>query len=386
MLYDFYDHRNDTERRMSDTHCQPGVPFLNKTKKRLITEESMSETRRGAVKAPKKKEKENKGRQENIILAAINEIKDGLFDGVVIFLSDKMENKDVMTGIALKHFFEDLHIPAQILSNKFHARRRCVDPVLAASIDEDREIERFIAISLSAKAEYQIVGDEYKKTYILFNTAIGKGVNRFAVKNLSSPTGQCIVELLFPAMLDAMTERGLGKISGRTLTDLYVAMLYATSGYERKVCVSALDTMKNLIKEGADYREAYVRYDMMPTESLECARLLTSSLSITNRIATCMISNSSLPENSSRNAWEKAVRAFRNLDGADAWVVYIEEEPGTFYTILQAKGSSGYDVSKVAKKNNGTGDERFCRCIIYAMDIQKVMKDTREMIEATRRK
>lgn len=341
----------------------------------------MSETRRGAVKAPAKTPEEIQ--QQNIILATINENTKGLFNGVVIFLSDKMEQKDVMTAIALKHFFQDLNIPAQILSNKYHARKRCVDPGLIAEMDEELNIKRFVAISLSAKAEYQIVGDEYKKTYLLFNVAIGRAINRFAVKNLTSTTGQCIVELLFPCMLDAVSETHCGKISKRTLTDLYVAMLYATAGYERKVCVSALETMKNLIREGADYKEAYVRYDAMPIESLECSRLLTSGLSITDRIATCLIKNSALPEGSSRIAWEKAVKAFRNLDGADAWVVYVEEEPGTYYTILQAKGSTPYDMTKVAKKNNGNGDEKFGRCIIYGFDIQKVMKDTRDMISSS---
>ena len=166
-------------------------------------------------------------------------------------------------------------------------------------------------------------------------------------------------------------------------------MMYTLRG-QRFIRPTTIDTIRILTQDGADYTAASYYISKISTETLNCTKILLDRLTVKNRIAISRIPydliDQETPLSELRSNFDKSVHLFRNLDSADAWIVYIEQEPGVYYTILQTRKSLPYDMRKVAKKNNGLGTETFCRCVIYEMDIQKVQDDMRMHMLTTQRR
>lgn len=307
-------------------------------------------------------------------------IENNFYDGVVIFLSEMLPEKDIVASIALKHFFIDNGIHAEICVKMEHCIKFSVDPKYYLEFVEVPSLSNFLAYTVGCGHEYEIENQEYRASTEAFNIMTSnRDIVRFGVKNLISADGICVADVIYPEMKNS----GL-IISREVITELYLAMLCATEKYERKVYGTSLRTMSELMKDGADYKDANVRFGSMPLAVLECHALMHKYLKVNGDMARIIVPFGAASKECTRLVWEKAVKAYRNTDDINIWCVQIEEEDGAYYSIVQAKSNQGFDLTRVARRNNGNGTECFIRCIIYSFDLDKLTHDIRDMMRAAR--
>ena len=317
----------------------------------------------------------------NIFALTHNYIENNFYDGVAIFLSEDLFEKDIVTAIALKKFFIDNGIKAEIVVKLEHCLKFSVDPKYYPEFVESPTLKNFLGYTIGCAHEYEIENQDYRVATETFNIMTGnKDIIRFGVKNLISNEG-CVscVDVIYPEMKNS----GL-YISEEVVTDLYLAMLCATEKYERKVYGESLKTMNQLILDGANYKDANVRFGSMPLAVLECHALMHKHIKVNGDMARIIVPFGEGSKECTRLVWEKAVKAYRNTDNINIWCVQIQEEDGAYYSIVQAKNNQGYDLTKVARRNNGNGTESFIRCIIYSFDLDKLTHDIREMMRQTK--
>lgn len=317
---------------------------------------------------------------QNLFSLTHDYIEDNIYDGVVIFLSEELLEKDIVTAIALKHFFTDNGIHTEICVKMEHCKKYSVDPKYYPEFVEIPSLRDFLAYTIGCGHEYEIENDEYRVATEAFNIMTSnKDIVRFGVKNLISADGISCVDVIYPEMKNS----GL-YISNEVITELYLAMLCATEKYERKVYGTSLRTMSELMKDGADYKDANVRFGSMPLAVLECHALMHKYIKVNGDMARVIVPYKAASKECTRLVWEKAVKAYRNTDKINIWCVQIEEDDGAYYSIVQAKSNQGFDLTRVARRNNGNGTENFIRCIIYPFDLDKLTHDIRDMMRTTR--
>ena len=313
---------------------------------------------------------------ENIFALTHRYIEQNLYDGACIFLSEDLLEKDIVAAIALKRFFNDNDIRAELCVTKANCDRLSVDPKYREEMVDCPTLKNFIGYTIGCAHEWEIENDYYRSATETYNIMTSnRDIIRFGVKNLIAADGISCVDVIYPEM----KQSGL-YISPEVITELYLAMICATEKYERKVYGQSLKTMSELLNDGADYKDANVRYGAQPLETLECHALMHKYLKVNGDLARIVVPYGSASKACTRLVWEKAVKAYRNTDKINVWCVQIEEEDGAYYSIVQAKANQGLDLTRVASRNNGNGTENFIRCIIYSIDLDKITHDIRDMM------
>lgn len=319
----------------------------------------------------------------NLFTSIINAIRMTTYKQIVIFLSDVMKPSETEAAIAVKDFMNENGFPCCILMDKRTAHIKNFYPDFESQFVyklpcEDNE---FIALAIGVDSRVDILCNQtYQKAVLTFSVSCGReSTSNFAAKHVNNPAFQCSTVLLYPMLKKLAADKNL-VLSTNVKTKFLISMFFTLYG-QRNICASTIDTFKMLNEDGADYNEAEYQINKISETTLECTKLLLNNMTVNDNLAVAMIKRSDMvnlqnaTEKSIRHGFDKAVHMFRNLETAKAWIVYVEEPDGAFYVILQTRRNSGYDMRKVAKKNNGIGNSIMCRCIIYDMDIKKVRYD-----------
>lgn len=304
---------------------------------------------------------------------------------VVIFVADSLKPAEIEGAVAVKDFFTENNIPCGIMMDRKLKNLKNFYPEFEKDFIYSLpcEDDEFIALALGVENRVDIVCKSiYRKAILTLSISCGKeSTSNFAAKHVNDPSQQCSTSLIYPRLKQMAIEQHM-VLSKKVKTEFLVAMYFALYG-QREIYSSTIDMIRDLGNDGADYGEAEYQISKISENTLECTRLLLKRLHVSNQLAIAIIHQSDLqglndvPQKELRQSFDKAVHMFRNLETARVWIVYVEETDGAYYTILQTRRNTGYDMRKIAKKNNGIGSALFCRCIIFEMDLKKIQYDTR---------
>lgn len=314
------------------------------------------------------------------------------FRTVLIFMDNMLKPGEMMSALAVRDFFRENGLDADVIVDKRTFEKKNFYPEFAHEFiyHVPSDFTHFSALAVGIKCWANMMCyNVYRQSYLTFSVSYGKeATTNFAVQHLNAPDRQCTAELLYVMLRKLAADRNL-TLSTAVKTKFLIAMMYTLRG-QRFIRPTTIDTIRILTQDGADYTAASYYISKISMETLNCTKILLDRLTVKNRIAISRIPydliDQETPLSELRSNFDKSVHLFRNLDSADAWIVYIEQEPGVYYTILQTRKNLPYDMRKVAKKNNGLGTETFCRCVIYEMDIQKVQDDMRMHMLTTQRR
>lgn len=319
--------------------------------------------------------------KENLILHTLYLLSTGRYTSVSLFLNKRMAVKDVASALALKHFFEENGIIANIIGAKENVEQYSIPLRYRTEIEEYPRTPSFISILLSCKNEDDISGKAYSRSFEVYCYSVNpKSASKFGIKR-SLGRGSCVSELLVPDCLevrDMFPDKYC--FSPRVAAEFYLAMLYGTDGHRRNLYTSSLDTFKLLLENNADYRNANVMFSEAPAVTLKIVPAIVEHMTIEDGIATAVIPSKDMPEGWSKEAVEAAVKAHKNTDRINLWMVCVEQNDGSYYTVLQTKDSCDCDLTKIFAKKDGYGNEYSCHCIIRSDDIMILKKDLKSLL------
>lgn len=320
----------------------------------------------------------------DLFQTVINAMNMTTYDKLIIFLSDELRPKEIEAAIAVKDFFNENGYPCYILMDERTANIKNFHPEFTKhfSYSIPGDPNTFIALAIGIENRADILCQTfYRKAILTLSVSCGReATSNFAAKHVNDSDLQCSTVMLYPMIRYLCDNNKKLKLSKHVKTEFLISMMYTLYG-QRVIKTSTIDMIRLLTEDGADYNEAEYQINKITMQTMECVKRLTANLKVANGIATAMITTADLegiscPKKELRRSMDKAVKMFRNLDNAYIWVIYMQEEEDSYYTILQTRRNTPYDMRRIAKKNNGIGTENYCRCLVYEMDLKKVYNDS----------
>lgn len=306
---------------------------------------------------------------------------------VVISLDNRLRDKDIATAIALKHFFLSNKVPCSIHADPdevgFRSRIEGAEDEVTLELPKPfTYISVLVGVSKNEYLEDRAIDDTFL-SYAF--TGDEDASNNVAVAVYKENSYCSTVPLIYPFVREAVLKNGY-KLTRTVATGFYEAIHYSLT-YARKIHPKVLRTYHQLLEDGADYMKVEESFNSLPRRSLNFIKLLLDKLSVTEGVATAIISHkeleqfADLTEKKLHNIIRRSVSTFRYLEGVKAWCIYVEENPGEYFVVLQTKNSLPYDMNNIAKRNNGTGTKNDAICLIYDFDKSKIFKNLKDHIK-----
>lgn len=317
--------------------------------------------------------------KKNLVLDIQILLKMHNLNSVSIFGSRKNKNKSIAAAVALAIFLNEKGIKANVI----------VDDSMGLSFTHDliqRKplTEHFLAISVDAKKTIDIESEVYHKAFVLLNIYGPIQSKGYGVLNFVKPEVSGAAEIIYSELLaycEYENKEPTTEINHEVATYLYMSLLAGTRQFSNNIKKNTFMIAKELLNNGMDYQNASFLLSKKSPEVLKCQEIILKEMVQEETIAYAVISKADSQAFLKQN-FVDALDGFRNIGNIAIWVLFIDIEKG-YDVILQSDSSYQYDVSKVARKSGGDGNQTEATARIQKFDISKILTDVHTLIKQT---
>lgn len=236
---------------------------------------------------------------------------------VCIFPSKELLDKDLACSFALKEYFKNIGVKAEVVLHPDSIKNICEKyPAVISKIPEKNT---FMGIVINSRNESYIDADDFMDTYMHF--LISEHTSRaFCVKNYYNDK-ESISELIF----NQMYEFNKDAITLEVVKWLYVGLVAHTNRYSKCTYDTTFEYAKKLVLLGAEIPLSTYITEYKDTHFTEYMERIVDIMDIdnVNKMITILIDKEEFPN---QVLLKKVLKVFRNMVGINLTVVGIRDE------------------------------------------------------------
>lgn len=308
--------------------------------------------------------------QSNCIEGILHLMKFHEMDAVRIFPHRSLSIKTLGAAFALADFLKSIDINCEVVVEHYEDVKKGLPEV-----EHKISTKNFLAVAVDCRKQGDIENLLYQETYILLTVFGPCATKSFGVLDFVKKDVCGAAEIIYQDIMEYCKDNNMD-MPLSTAQFLYLSIIGGTKRFGNNIRSNTFNVVQHLLSLGVDYRLANELSDYKNEKILKCQSLILKNLKKHDKVMTVLIPVEELTDDLRLTDFKDALDTFRCVKEVLVWVCLIENSDHYFHVFLQGKETNSFPVSRIAIKNNGTGEHADAECIIPISDFNKILHDT----------